>query len=157
MAAADCYSPPMRHSSTLQPLSHVDGYVRLQEPVLAQFPLLHIDSALDDSLLAELRAEGVDARCAGYTEWQCPRTLGTAQVTLGWDWYVDRISGALRVAWDDIRSNVMCVDPHGDDLGTAYTTRALLQRVAGLNWPNAVAQTALAPWGAPTMRGPTLQ
>ncbi len=147
----------MRHPSTLLPLPHVDGYVRLQEPALAQLHLVHLDSGLDDSLLAELRAEGVDASCAGYTEWQCPRTSATSQMTLGWDWYVDPISGALLVAWSDIRSNVMCVDPRGADLGTAYTTRALLRWVAGLNWPNAVAQAALAPWGQPIVRGPTLQ
>jgi hypothetical protein len=147
----------MRHAFTLAPPAHVDGYVRLQEQALAQFTLVHLDSALDENLLLELRAEGVDASYAGYTEWQCPRTSGTEHVTLGWDWYVDRILGVLLVAWGDIRSNVMCVDPRGADLGMPYTTGALLRRVASLNWPNAVAQAALAPRGQPTVRGPTLQ
>ncbi|HVW50166.1 MULTISPECIES: DUF4902 domain-containing protein [unclassified Trinickia] len=147
----------MRHSSATQFSPSVDGYVRLPEQALADLHLVHIDSAPDPDLLDELRAEGVDASSAGYTEWQRPRGPGGAHVTLGWDWYVDRASGALVVAWGDIRSNVMCVDPHGFDLGPAQTTRALLRCVAGLNWPNAVAQAALAPWGQPSLRGPTLQ
>lgn len=147
----------MRHAFTLAPPAHVDGYVRLQEPALAQFPLVHLDSALDENLLVELRAEGLHASYAGYTEWQCPRTPGTEHITLGWDWYVDSASGVLLIAWGDIRSNVMCVDPRGADLGMPYTARALLRRVACLNWPNTVAQAALAPWGQPTVCGPTLQ
>ncbi len=147
----------MIRTSTLLPLQHSDGYVRLQERALAELRLVHVDSALDGGLLDELHAEGVDADVAGYTEWQHARSPGTAHVTLGWDWYVDRASGALLVAWGDIRSNVMCVDPRGLDLGMARTASALLRRVAGLNWPNAVAQAALAPSGNAPVRGPTLQ
>ncbi|MGN6082782.1 DUF4902 domain-containing protein [Trinickia sp.] len=147
----------MRHPSTTLPRQHVDGYVRLQACTIAALQFVHVDSALDHGLLAELRAEGVDASSAGYTEWQRVRSGGIPHITLGWDWYVDRASGALLVAWGDIRSNVMCTDPRGLDLGMAYTAQALLRRVAGLNWPNAVAHAALAPWGKPTVRGPTLQ
>ena len=147
----------MRHPSTLLPNQHLDGYVRLPESALAELELIHVDSALDGGLLEELRAEGVDAISAGYTEWQRLRGSGSAHITLGWDWYVDRASGALLVAWGDVRSNVMCIDSRGLDLGMARTAQALLRRVAGLNWPNAVMQAALAPWGEPTVRGPTLQ
>lgn len=147
----------MRHSSTVLPRPHVDGYVRLLEQALADLHLVHLDSALDESLLAELRAEGFDASSAGYTEWQRVRGPGAAHITLGWDWYVDRSSGALLVAWSDVRSNVMCVDPAGADLGQAHTARALLQRIAGLNWPNTVAQAVLDSWGRANVRGPTLQ
>ena len=147
----------MRHPSTTPSASYVDGYVRLQESALAALQFVHVDSALDSGLLAELRTEGVDANSAGYTEWHHARSASTPQITLGWDWYVDRASGALLVAWGDIRSNVMCTDPRGLDLGMAYTAQALLRRVAGLNWPNTVAQAALAPWGKPTVSGPTLQ
>ncbi len=143
--------------STTLPGPHVDGYVRLQECALAALQLVHVDSALDRDLLAELRAEGVNASTAGYTEWQRVRGAGTPHVTLGWDWYVDCASGALLVAWGDIRSNVMCTDPRGLDLGMAYTAQAFLRRVAALNWPNAVAQAALPTWDKPTVRGPTLQ
>ncbi|MGG1948551.1 DUF4902 domain-containing protein [Trinickia sp. NRRL B-1857] len=147
----------MRHPSATLPSHHVDGYVRLQECALAGLHFVHVASALDDGLLAELRAEGVDANTAGYTEWQRPSGPGAAHVTLGWDWYVDRGTGALLVAWSDIRSNVMCIDPRGLDMGMTHTAQALLRRVAGLNWPNAVAQAALAPWGTPLTYGPTLQ
>lgn len=147
----------MRHPSTTLPGPAPDGYVRLQEHTLAELQLVHVDSALDDGLLQELRDEGIEASSAGYTEWQRMRGPGAAHVTLGWDWYVDRISGALVVAWGDVRSNIMCVDPRGIDLGMLHTTRALLRRIAGLNWPNAVAQAALAPWGRPAARAPTLQ
>lgn len=147
----------MRQPSPLLPNAHADGYVRLPEYALAELDLVHVDSALDPALLEELRAEGVDASSAGYTEWQRTRGPGSPYVTLGWDWYADRASGALLIAWGDIRSNVMCVDPGGADIGMARTAQALLRRVAGLNWPNTVAQTALALWGMPAVRGPTLQ
>ena len=147
----------MRLPSTTLPGQHVDGYVRMPECALGALELEHVDSAPDHGLLAELRVEGVDASSAGYTEWQRTRNASAPHVTLGWDWYVDRASGALLVAWGDIRSNVMCTDPRGLDLGMAYTAQALLRRVAGLNWPNVVAQAVLAPWGKPTVRGPTLQ
>jgi hypothetical protein len=121
-----------------------DGYVRLPEQALAHVQLVHVQSGLDDELLEELRAEDVDAVRAGYTEWQRARLAGSAYLSVGWDWYLDRASGALLIAWGDVRSNLMCVDERGADLGMAETAQRLIRRLALLNWPSAVARAALS-------------
>ncbi|MEA3119178.1 MAG: hypothetical protein QOI13_2448 [Paraburkholderia sp.] len=133
-----------------------DGYVRLPEQALGHLQLVHIDSGLDEGLLEELRAEDIDAVNAGYTEWQRTQRPGAAHVSVGWDWYLDRASGVLLIASNDVRSNVMCVDQHGIDMGMTHTAQLLLRRLAGLNWPNTVAH-AIVPFAWPNIRGRTLQ
>ncbi|GLU31014.1 DUF4902 domain-containing protein [Trinickia caryophylli] len=120
--------------------------------------LVHVDSGLDEMLLQELLANDVDAVTAGYTEWEQTPLPGRTHITLGWDWYLDRTSGALVVAWGDVRSNVMCIGTDGRDLGMARTAWLLVRRVSLLNWPGAVTQAALAqmPERANEI-GPTLQ
>lgn len=142
----------MRPSSALLQNPCADGYVRLPERALAELQLEHVDSGLDEALLADLRADAVDAVSAGYTEWQRPRHPGTAYLTVGWDWYLDRASGALLVAWGDVRSNIMCIDARGADVGMRTTAHMLIRRLAQINWPNAVARVALI-----RPEGPTLQ
>ena len=51
----------------------------------------------------------------------CPHT------TVGWDWYIDSTTGALVIAWGDVRSNVMGVDRFGADIGMEPTAAALGQ------------------------------
>jgi hypothetical protein len=116
-----------------------DGYVRLPERALAALQLVHVDSGVDEGLLTELRASDVDAVHAGYTEWQRTSHAGVTSISVAWDWYLDRPSGALLVAWDDVRSNLMGVDPCGLDIGMVLTAKALLRRLARLNWCSAVA------------------
>ena len=135
----------MRHTNTLLASPSRDGYVRLPEQALDQLQLVHVDSGLDEGLLEELRADAVDAVSAGYTEWQRACAPGRAHVTVGWDWYVDRTSGALIIAGGDVRSNLMCVDAEGTDIGMARTAQRLMRRLAQLNWPNAVARVVLSP------------
>ncbi|QCP53751.1 DUF4902 domain-containing protein [Trinickia violacea] len=132
-------SPALLHSPS------PDGYVRVPECVLADLQLVHVDSGIDESLLSDLRASDVDAVRAGYTEWQRMRRPGAAHISVGWDWYLDRTTGALLVAWDDVRSNIMCIDRRGLDLGMARTAKALICRLAQLNWPNEVANAVLVP------------
>lgn len=129
----------MRQTSALLDSPSRDGYVRLPEEALHALQLSPVESAIDVELLEELRAEGVDAACAGYTEWQRPRIPGRAYVTVAWDWYLDRHSGALLIAWGDVRSNIMCVDRYGVDIGMTHTARLLVRRLATLNWPSVVA------------------
>lgn len=147
----------MRQTNTLLASPSRDGYVRLPEQALDHLQLTHVDSGLDEGLLEELRADGVDAVSAGYTEWQRVRAPGRAHVTVGWDWYVDRASSALVIAWGDVRSNVMCVDARGTDLGMTRTAQLLMRRLAQLNWPNVVARIALPPFPGPDIPGPALQ
>lgn len=148
----------MRHIPVPADSRFRDGYVRLPEEALDHINLVHVDSGLDEMLLQELLADDIDAVTAGYTEWEQTPLPGRAHITLGWDWYLDRTSGALVVAWGDVRSNVMCIDAEGCDLGMARTARLLVRRVSLLNWPGIVAQTAMTqvPHQANAI-GPTLQ
>ncbi|MEX3959457.1 DUF4902 domain-containing protein [Trinickia sp. EG282A] len=132
----------MRQTSAWLDSPSRDGYVRLPEGAVESLQLRHVQSAIDDELLEELRADGIDAASAGYTEWHRPHFPGSAYVTVGWDWYLDRASCALLIAWGDVRSNIMCVDRNGADVGMTCTARLLLRRLARLNWPNCVARTA---------------
>jgi hypothetical protein len=116
-----------------------DGYVRVPEFMLARLTLVHVSSGIDEGLLADLRADAIDALDAGYTEWQGTLHPLTSQVTVGWDWYIEGTSGAFLIAWGDVRSNLMGVDGLGTDLGMVRTTTALVRRLTRLNWTHPVA------------------
>ncbi|EMN1929846.1 DUF4902 domain-containing protein [Burkholderia ambifaria] len=133
-----------------------DGYVRLSENALAALALDHVASDLDASLLAELRDSAIDARLAGYTEWHRPARAGVAYLTVGWDWYLERATGTFVIAGGDVRSNIMAVDANGADLGMFRTAAALVARLAGIDWPAAVA-SALLGRNDTYHAGPTLQ
>jgi len=115
-----------------------DGYVRVAEQTLSGLKLAHVMSGFDDELLAELRAAKCDAVGAGYTEWQTT-VSGARQISVGWDWYVDRTLGILIVVTSDVRSNVMGTDGFGSDIGMKNTARSLRLGLGRLNWTNAVA------------------
>lgn len=145
-------------SPLLHPVSgpSPDGYVRLSEGAMAALALDHVTSGLDASLLAELRDNAIDARLAGYTEWQRTARAGVAYVTVGWDWYLERATGAFVIAGGDVRSNVMAVDATGTDIGMFRTTAALAARLACIDWPAAVVSALLGRTDA-YHAGPTLQ
>jgi hypothetical protein len=123
----------------------VDGYVRLPEQMLANLQLVHVDSGIDETLLPDLRASAVDAVHAGYTEWQRMPPPTMSPISVAWDWYLDRASGVLLVAWGDVRSNIMGVDASGSDIGMARTADVLIHRLARLNWRSEVASAVRFP------------
>ncbi len=145
-------SSPPQHPYSPSP----DGYVRLPEHTLASLRLTHVMSGLDDALLDELRMHSIDTQLAGYTEWQRAHQPGIAHITISWDWYLDRITGAFVIAWGDVRSNVMGINRYGSDIGMTHTSAALSRRLARLNWPNIVITAACGPWDAHRV-GSTLQ
>lgn len=118
-----------------------DGYIRVPEAMLNRLTLAHVSSGIDAQLLADLRADAIEAFNAGYTEWQGAIHPLTSHFSVGWDWYIERTSGAFLIAWDDVRSNLMGVDRSGTDLGMACTAQALIRRLIHLNWSHAVAAT----------------
>jgi hypothetical protein len=130
---------PMTLSPLLSQSASSDGYVRVPEFMLGRLTLVHISSGIDEGLLADLRADAIDALDAGYTEWQGAIHPLTSQVSVGWDWYIDGGSGAFLIAWGDVRSNLMGVDRSGADLGMVRTARALAHRLMDLNWSSPVA------------------
>jgi len=115
-----------------------DGYVRVAGQTLTSLKLAHVMSGFDDGLLAELRIAKCDAVGAGYTEWQTT-VSGARQISVGWDWYVDRTLGILIVVKSDVRSNVMGTDCFGSDIGMKNTASLLRLGLGGLNWANVVA------------------
>ncbi|WP_089165006.1 DUF4902 domain-containing protein [Caballeronia sordidicola] len=115
-----------------------DGYVRVAEQTLSSLQLAHVMSGFDDGLLAELRTAKYDAVGAGYTEWQTT-VSGARQISVGWDWYVDRTSGIRIVVKSDVRSNVMGTDCFGFDIGMKNTASSLRLGLARLDWTHAVA------------------
>ena len=82
-----------------------------------------------------MRDSAIDARLAGYTEWHRPASAGVAYVTIGWDWYLERATGAFVIAGGDVRSNVMVTDATGADIGMVRTAAALAARLACIDWP----------------------
>ncbi|WP_144152497.1 DUF4902 domain-containing protein [Paraburkholderia sp. BCC1885] len=129
----------MTHSPLFSHCSLPDGYVRVPEFMLTRLTLAHVSSGIDEGLLADLRADAIDALDAGYTEWQGVIPPLTPQVSVGWDWYIDATSGAFLIAWGDVRSNLMGVDRSGTDLGMDCSARALVHRLMHLNWSHPVA------------------
>ncbi|WP_165093766.1 MULTISPECIES: DUF4902 domain-containing protein [unclassified Caballeronia] len=126
------------HSYFPQYDERCDGYVRIAEQTLSVLKLAHVMSGFDDELLAELRAAKCDAVGAGYTEWQTT-FQEASQISVGWDWYVDRTLGILMVVNGDVRSNVMGTDCFGSDIGMTNTAASLRLGLGRLNWTNVVA------------------
>ena len=112
-----------------------DGYIRTVPTRIASLRFVHLASACDRTLLAELKANAVPAFAAGYTEW-VSETAPT--VSLGWDWYWDVISNRFLLATNDVRSNVMLVDAHGYDLGMNRTAQLICMWLTQLEWQAAV-------------------
>ena len=130
--------PSYMHSYFPRYDARCDGYVRVAEQTLTGLKLAHVMSGFDDGLLAELRAAKCDAVGAGYTEWQTT-LAGARQISVGWDWYVDRTLGILIVVRSDVRSNVMGTDCFGSDIGMKNTASSLRLVLGRLNWANVVA------------------
>ncbi|MEW6339386.1 MAG: DUF4902 domain-containing protein [Pseudomonadota bacterium] len=118
-----------------------DGYIRVPELMLNRVTLAHVSSGIDTELLAHLRADAIEAFNAGYTEWRGAIHPFTSHISVGWDWYIERTSGAFLIAWGDVRSNLMGVDRSGTDMGMACTAQALIRRLIRLNWSHTVAAT----------------
>lgn len=112
-----------------------DGYIRVSLKRLAMLHFVHVTSACDKILLAELIANAIPAHVAGYTEWTSETT---PFVSLGWDWYRDEISRRCLLITNDVRSNIMLLDGRGYDLGMHRTSHFIASWLAALDWQDAV-------------------
>jgi Domain of unknown function (DUF4902) len=116
-----------------------DGYIRVSLKRLAILQFVHVTSACDKSLLAELLANAVPARAAGYTEWI---SKTTPFVSLGWDWYRDDVSRRCLLISNDVRSNIMLVDARGYDLGMHRTAHFVASWLGVLDWQAVVLEAS---------------
>jgi hypothetical protein len=109
----------------------MDGYVRLTVVELNALRLSHRWSMQDDDLKLEYRAEGINSKLAGLTEWEGAHPTG--QVYVGWGWYVNDM---LRVELGPgkMGSNLMLVGPNGEDLGGNVTSDFLRLHIVTTNW-----------------------
>ncbi|WP_414439550.1 DUF4902 domain-containing protein [Burkholderia sp. 22PA0106] len=142
-------TPPLLHPYCAP---SADGYVRLPLHAFATLAFEHVASGLDPELSGELRAEGLPADHAGFTEWRRAASPGFAHLTIGWDWYRDPATGRCLIAWDDVRSNLMGVDRFGTDIGMHATAAALVACLSTFDWAATVAG-ALAAGSAPPTSG----
>jgi hypothetical protein len=115
-----------------------DGYIRMSFKRLALLQFVHVTSACDQTVLAELLAEAVPAGAAGYTEW-----IGKTApvVSLGWDWYCDDDSRHCLLI-NEVRSNIMLVDSQGKDLGMRRSAHLIASWLGALEWQSAVLAAA---------------
>jgi hypothetical protein len=109
----------------------LDGYVRMTFEVFTGLEFTLRKSWEDGTLTDDLRCEGIEARHAGYCEWQ---TDATQAVSMGWAWF-ERPDGRLAVAPGGISTNVMLVTPKTSyDLGQAKTEELLQAWLDGERW-----------------------
>jgi hypothetical protein len=145
-------TPPLLHPYCAP---SADGYVRLPLHAFATLAFEHVATGLDPALSRELRAEGLPAEFAGFTEWRRPASPGFAHLTIGWDWYRDPATGRCLIAWDDVRSNLMGVDRFGADIGMHATAVALAAHLDAFDWA-ATVTGALAAGHPPPASGTQL-
>jgi hypothetical protein len=123
------------HPSDQPIITSRDGYIRMSLKRLAVLQFVHVASACDQTLLAELLADAVPAGAAGYTEWICK----TAPfVSLGWDWYRDEVYRRCLLITNEVRSNIMLVDSRGYDLGTQRSAHFIASWLGALEWQSVV-------------------
>jgi hypothetical protein len=103
-----------------------DGYVRM---TLSAFYALQFHQHMclqDPDLLEDFWCEGIPAINAGYYELVCDDTQPA--VSVGCAWYVATGKSDVMIEKNDVSSNVMFLDAHGNDYGTQYS------RVVIQNW-----------------------
>lgn len=113
-----------------------DGYIRLSLATLSKLPFTHLASDIDPDFLDELKTQTVAAQTAGFSEWTSDTSPA---ISLGWGWFIHNQSRRLLLAPDLVRSNVMLIDIHGYDLGTAVTSSLFGTWLAVYDWQHPVA------------------
>jgi len=112
-----------------------DGYIRLSLATLSNLPFTHLASEIDPDFLVELKTQTVAAYAAGFSEWISDTT---PTISIGWGWFIHNRSRRLLLAPEAIRSNVMLIDSHGYDLGTATTSHLFRTWLAAYDWQRPV-------------------
>jgi hypothetical protein len=125
----------LRTQAAQIPTISPDGYIRLPLATLTSLPFIHLTSDIDPQFLAELKSQTVAAQTAGFSEWTSDTTPA---ISLGWGWFIHNQSKCLLLAPDIVRSNVMLIDIHGYDLGTAVTSNLFCTWLAVYDWQKVV-------------------
>lgn len=122
--------PPAPSTSKIAQIC-LDGYIRMTFDAFAGLEFTLRKSWEDSTLNDDLRHEGIEARHAGYCEWE---TDATQAVSIGWAWF-ECPNGMLAIAPGGISTNVMLVTPRtGYDLGQMKTEELLQAWLSGESW-----------------------
>ena len=124
-----------------------DGFVRLRFAELERSSLLHQFSVEDTDLLRSLRAGGVQASDAGFSEWKGEHL---SALSIGWGWFVHRKSGRLHSIPGDVFSNLMLIDVSGYDMGRTATSDLLSTWLLEFSWQQTVADALGKPASVPS-------
>lgn len=124
-----CKSSP---ANSLTAVLSVDGYIRMNFESFQQTEFVHLISGMDDDRPVTSGFGAYVSAITGYTEWVSNLS---PQITIGWDWKLTGMQGTACLVHDGIPgSNLMFVDQHGYDHGSAQTHKLLLDWLDAFNW-----------------------
>lgn len=108
-----------------------DGYIRLPFSSFSSLQFVHLYTDHDPALCDELIAQSIPVNSAGFSE--CISAT-TPSISLGWAWYIHAHSNLLMLAAEPVRSNVMIIDMHGYDVGSATTSELISEWLQYCDW-----------------------
>jgi hypothetical protein len=113
-------------------MSPRDGYIRLTSESFLQVEILHLFSGMDEDRPIVIGAGANSSTITGYTEWA---SHGTPAISIGWDWELIGVQGkAQLIQTGTPGSNLMFVNQHGLDMGSAKTTAMLVDWLNTFHW-----------------------
>ncbi|MEP6484916.1 MAG: DUF4902 domain-containing protein [Rudaea sp.] len=112
------------------------GYIRLTYARFCALTFARRQLVEDDDLRRELIDQEVPAFCAGFCDWTDDSS--SAQVSVGWAWYISTSDSAQQLAPGGFSSNVMFVSVEGADLGIATTNQLLKAWLSEVSWQSFV-------------------
>ena len=114
------------------PIISQDGYIRLTFESFLQLEMVHLFSGVDEDRPIDGGVGANSSALTGYTEW-ISRTVPA--ITIGWDWEVTGVLGKVCLIQTGIPGrNLMFVDQHGQDLGSAQTAAMLVDWLNTFDW-----------------------
>ncbi len=117
-----------------------DYYIRITKRMLSSMALTHAHSVLDDSVLLDAGDHAAMHRGlrAGYTEWV--GQMGTAWLSLGWDWMAHHDGHLSAVRAVSPRTNILVLSPGGYDPTPQGCSQDLWAYIDALPWQQQVMQ-----------------
>jgi hypothetical protein len=123
-----------------------DGYVRMTFAAFQQAGMVHLYSGIDEERPSAGGAGANFSAITGYTEWI---NNSAPAITVGWDWKMTGVQGrACFIHVGVPGSNLMFLDHHGHDLGSAQTRQLLVTWLEVFNWQPETLK-ALSIWSKP--------
>jgi hypothetical protein len=111
-----------------------------------QTGMAHLFSGIDEDRPSAGGAGANFSAITGYTEWI---SNSAPAITVGWDWKLTGVQGTACFIHTGVPgSNLMFLDQHGHDLGSAQTRQLLVVWLGDFNWQPETLK-ALSIWSKP--------